>query len=533
MARLVLVEEEKLPKAKLTLAPEAKPMPAGEVATSALINAPRSLFGQIAGAGEAIMHPIDTAQNILNLGAGELSKVLPTPVNEYLNKLDEQILGKQRAEQLHQRQTQSADVMNQIYGKRYGTMEGFKETLAQDPFAIVGDVSTALGLGGGVLKTAGAAGKAPVLSKVGQVATRASEVTNPLLPAQKLAGLGLKGIGKTAAEIQGGFTGTGAAPIEEAYAAGKYNKPEFWANLTGSGDVTDVVESAKTGVLALKQNKNAQYKSGMLDISKDKTTLDFGDIDKAISDAFDKTKYKGQVTKEAAYKKVAEAQDEVNKWKNLDPAEYHTPEGIDALKQKLGDIMESVPYEQSNVRNALGGIYSATKQTISKQAPTYGKVMKDYEKASELIRDVERGLSLKSKSTADSALRKLQSVMRNNVQTNYGERIKMVQELEKAGGKEIMPALAGQSLNPWLARGMVGQIERAGGLAGAILNPLATVVGGTLASPKITGATAYGLGKVASIKDKIARNIPLTAEEMRQATLLGLQANQPQGLLGQ
>lgn len=500
-------------------------MTSADVVSSALINAPASFARQVSGAVEAITSPVQTAKSILDIGAGELQKVLPKQAVDFINKFEWD-------KQAPERQQQMATAINKMYAERYGTEEGLKKTIAEDPFAVLGDISTVLGVGGGVLKTAGAATKSPSLVKAGEMAAAGATRANPLLPAQKIAGAATRGVGKTAAVVQGGFTGTGAAPIEEAYAAGRYNKPEFWQNLTGEGDVTDVVSTAKAGILSLKQDKNAQYRAGMADISKDKTILDFNDIDKSVSGAVQKTKFKDQVTKEAAYKKVSQVKDEINRWKKLNPAEYHTPEGIDALKQKIGDLIEEVPYEQSSVRNALGDIYSSIKKTISTQAPTYGKVMKDYEIASDLIKEVEKGLSLGKKSSADAALRKLQSVMRNNVQSNYGERINMVKELEKAGGKEIMPALAGQALNPWLARGMVGQIERAGGLAGMITSPLKTVIGGTLASPKITGATAYGLGRVTSLQDKIARGIPLTAEEARQAALLGLQANQAQGLLG-
>lgn len=48
--------------------------------------------------------------------------------------------------------------------------------------------------------------------------------------------------------------------------------------------------------------------------------------------------------------------------------------------------------------------------------------MKNYENASNLIREIEKTLSLNPKASIDTALRKLQSVMRDNVNTNYGKR---------------------------------------------------------------------------------------------------------------
>jgi hypothetical protein len=48
----------------------------------------------------------------------------------------------------------------------------------------------------------------------------------------------------------------------------------------------------------------------------------------------------------------------------------------------------------------------------------------------------------------------------------------------------------------------------------------------------VTGTAAYGLGKVAGLKDKIAKGIPLTLDEANQAVLMGYQAQNATGLLG-
>jgi uncharacterized protein (DUF697 family) len=535
MARLVLVDdEEKIPSARLVLAEPDVPKKTSysEPITSAatwlakraistsdlplesLKNVPESTARLVGGVVESVMHPINTMEGINQLAQAGWSKVLPESILQYAD-----------VEKV-KRAKETASNVGEFYKQRYGGTENIKHTLAQDPIGSLADISTLLGGGAGLAKMAGAPLKAT------QALSTASKYTNPLLPVEKAVSGLTRGAGEIIAQGQGGFTGTGATPIKEAYSAGKYSKPAFWANLTGKEDISNVVDTAKQGVLSLKIDKNNQYRSGMLDIGKDKAVLSFNDIDTAVQNAFGNTKFKDQVTKEAAFKKVSEAQDVIDKWKNLDPAEYHTPEGMDALKQKIGDIVESVPYEQASVRNALNGIYSSTWKTISNQAPTYGKVMKDYEEATTLIKDIEKGLSLGKKASSDTSLRKLQSVMRNNVQTNYGERINMVKQLEKAGGKEIMPSLAGQSLNEWLPRGMVGQIERAGGIYGMLVNPLLTAVGATVASPKVTGTVAYGLGKIAGLKDKILRGIPLTAEEANQAALMNYQVQNATGLLG-
>jgi hypothetical protein len=60
----------------------------------------------------------------------------------------------------------------------------------------------------------------------------------------------------------------------------------------------------------------------------------------------------------------------------------------------------------------LGGyaaVVNVVKAQVVEQAPGYAKTMKNYEKASNLIREIEGTLSLNPKARIDTALRKLQS----------------------------------------------------------------------------------------------------------------------------
>ena len=91
--------------------------------------------------------------------------------------------------------------------------------------------------------------------------------------------------------------------------------------------------------------------------------------------------------------------------------------------------------------------------------------MKDYSQGMDTISEIKRSLSLGEKASVDTGMRKLQSLMRNNVSTNYGNRLDLARALEAQGGQEIMPALAGQSLSSVAPRGLAG------------LGPVATTVG--------------------------------------------------------
>jgi hypothetical protein len=182
----------------------------------------------------------------------------------------------------------------------------------------------------------------------------------------------------------------------------------------------------------------------------------------------------------------------VGQWKSLDPADFHTPEGLDALKQAISDIRDTTQLGTA-ARKAADTAYNAVKGEITKQAPTYAKVMKDYSEATELVKEIERSLVGNQKTAADTAMRKLQSLMRNNVNTNYGNRLDLARQLE-ANGADILPAVAGQSMSSVTPRGLQGL--SATGLAGAGMltsNPLALAML-PMTSPRLVGEAAYGLG---------------------------------------
>ena len=123
--------------------------------------------------------------------------------------------------------------------------------------------------------------------------------------------------------------------------------------------------------------------------------------------------------------------------------------------------------------------------------------MSGYEKASKNIKEIERTLSLGDKKSSDTALRKLQSTMRNNVNTNYGKRADLVKQLEDAGATNISEKLAGQALSSWTPRGLGSIVAGGAGAAGvATLNPLLALPV-AMQSPRLMGEASYYAGKTA------------------------------------
>ena len=139
--------------------------------------------------------------------------------------------------------------------------------------------------------------------------------------------------------------------------------------------------------------------------------------------------------------------------------------------------------------------------------------MKGYSEASDQIKEIERALSQGKRASADASMRKLQSLMRNNANTNYGNRLDLAKQMIDQGGNNIMPALAGQALNTWTPRGLGSAV--AGGLGGGAMIAGASVPASIAAavpvlavqSPRLMGEAALKTGQAARLA-KLMQDVP-------------------------
>ena len=305
--------------------------------------------------------------------------------------------------------------------------------------------------------------------------------------------------------VLGFTTGTGAESISQAYKSGKAGGERgrvFVENLRQEVPVDLVLQDAKAALAEMKANKSADYVASKQGWAADNTRLDFAPIEQAYQ-SLESSLKQGKKWKIGAPEqaKVREVKQVIDEWKRT--PSLHTTVGLDALKQRIDAIYPDSP-KQNQAQRVITGASKAVKDTIIKQAPDYANAMKDYETMSSTIRDIESALSLGNKASKDTALRKLQSLTRNNVQTNYGGRLDMVRQLEEVGGENIMPAVSGQSLSSLTPRGLAGQ---SGASIAALLgyfNPktLATL---PFTSPRIMGEAAFKTGQASRAIPQIPR----------------------------
>lgn len=133
---------------------QAKPMSWGDVGTQALENAPKSAANFAYDLAQPFMHPIETAKSVKNIGLG---------------------LGEKAGVLSGDEHKKYPDAVGKFFSDRYGGMENFKKTLAEDPVGAAGDLSMLLSGGETAL------GRAPgLIGRVGEAAGTASRVLDPI-----------------------------------------------------------------------------------------------------------------------------------------------------------------------------------------------------------------------------------------------------------------------------------------------------------------------------------------------------------------
>tara|TARA_R110002110_G_scaffold178868_1_gene384139 strand:- start:34 stop:489 length:456 start_codon:yes stop_codon:yes gene_type:complete len=114
--------------------------------------------------------------------------------------------------------------------------------------------------------------------------------------------------------------------------------------------------------------------------------------------------------------------------------------------------------------------------------------------------------------------------MRNNVNTNYGARLKHVEKLQTASGKPLISSIAGQSMNSlaprgWAGSGLQAMLPVGAAFATGNLWPLASI---PFQSPRVVGEVAHAGGRTAKMADSLRRK---TGATPRAVLATGYQAN--------
>lgn len=486
---------------------------ASEVPMAAVTNFVPSLIKNVKdmgeGIGEAVTSPVQTF--------GTLTKLMTTssPLMPDIRRLSQMISpllsdeARTRVNKAVEELYAPRDAMVKQYEDKYGGIENIKRTLAEDPAGVAMDVSTLL------TPVAAAKSMPGVIGKVGKAANVIANVTDPV-------GLAATGAGKVAGtlipEVLGKATGAGGDAIREATRAGfegGQNAETFRKAITDNLPMEDIVGAVKGRIQKIRDDMMADYRANKDVWDKYQGRIVFDPIDKAATQLLDDSVVKKSGTLHSKLAPTEQTQlrkllDVVDEWQS-DPA-THTIEGLDALKQRLYNEIDPKTAHPF-ISRAATKLADATRKAILQSAPPeYAKAMENYTKGSKLVEELEDAFSLGKKAKMQTAMSKLQSLMRNNAATQYGVRKQQMEKLRTAtgGNDDIMAALAGQALNSWTPRGIQGTLSLPAALGSFSLAGLPGVAAQmALTSPRAMGEAAYGAGKVAGLPQgafRLARN---------------------------
>ena len=406
---------------------------------------------------------------------------------------------------------QLAKDVGQFFADRYGGIDAIKETIKNDPVGFLGDAS--------IILTGGAMLSARIPSQTANVVARAMTATgnviDPLtLSARVVANPMTKFVANNyiapiVASGLGLTTQAGRASIETAYQAGKAGGEQgqaFQSAMRGADDAEKLVTDAIGGMKNLQDAKKATYQSGMTGLQLGRMPVDITKVEKMLE------KFKQQyfpkdrnIIGEAGTKQFNRIEKAIDEF--LQNPNAHTIEDLDILKQEIfGDFSKFPEGQSGRVITEMG---NGIKNIILEQAPDYANVMKAYEDASAMERNISQATGIFGNSKAtnmSTALRKLQQSTKDGVLGNQGQKLSYVERLDQANPNAFLKEqIAGSALNTITPRGIQGSIMGAlpsAGLAfGASTNPFA-YLGLASASPRAMGELAYYTGK--------ASNMPIT-----------------------
>ena len=475
---------------------EPEGLTGGEVLEQAIKNLPSSAAQLASDITYPFLNPIDTAESLGSLGIGIVKLMIPDDSTEY----DED--------------EEAVKAVGRFFADRYGSLEGFKRSIASDPLGVLSDIS--------VVFTGGAAlgAKAPgIAGKFAQTAGKVGEAIDPVLAGGKAISATATGIGKAAAPAFGLTTGAGTDAIRIAVEAGA-SAPEiqkmFLDNLRQNVSPEEIVPKALARFKETTQGTRGKFKADKKALKLESTPVEFKSITQAVNDFEKNFKFEGvsELSKQGQ-KKLSDLKRIIKTWQKN--PKLHNAKGLDILKRRIDNEYPTVvrPGDSGVVVTQLRNV---VKDKILEEVPEYGKVMKDYELAINIEKQFINELSLGKNKAAGTTLRKLQSALRNNVNTAYGNRLNMLNELDP----NLVVEIGGQALSSVVPRGLGGLSAGTIAAVAPFTNP-AALAALPFTSPRVVGELAFKIGEARKalqpLKGQtaldVARGARLTGEVMR------------------
>lgn len=461
-----------------------------------------------------IHSPVQTAKGLTHLAAGVGSKIVGAADRAL------EAIGGPDLQTPEQAETAEAPMkaLGQFFADRYGSVEGFKKAVAEDPVGVLGDASAVV-TGGGAI-----AARAPgLVGRAGQVAVRAGQAIDPVVATGRAVSGTVRAAAPAVGRVAGAYTGLGDDVLSDLYQAGRAGGPAMDTaieNMRGQVPQRNVVDQAQGAMQQLRRQRSQEYDANMAATRADQTQLDMNAVRAELQRLRDETNFRGQpgTGDPGAVNALDDIERLINQFDQMQGGIGRTAEGMDFLKQRIRDVDPNAR-QGTPANRVIGRMYNATRDQIARQVPDYAAAMQGYENASDLIDEASRTLSLNDRATIDTTLRKLQSTTRNNANTSYGQRGAVLDELE-AVSPGLRPALAGQAASSWAPRGINRAGIAGGGMTGLAMgaNPLTVGALAAASSPRLMGEGAVLSGRTAALLDNALGRLGINAGNVAGVT---------------
>jgi hypothetical protein len=504
---------EGMPAARAGAAPAVEAeQPAGYNAFATLANAPGSLYrNTIGGLVDVVSSPLQTAQGVADIARGAFYKAMPEPVQRGLTAIAPyNPLG---SPETLARSQAMASAVGQDYARTYGTGAGFQKMMEEDPFRVVGDVSTVLGGGGAALRAANMGGRT---AQVANALTRGSELTNPI---NMLTRPAAAMVSPTVDPGVRALMAEGVTPTTGQILGGGYKR--FEEGLTSIPVIGDYIKSAQAR--AVEQLSTAAFNRALKPIG---TSLPSGTtgreavqfVSDKLDDAYGKLLPKMTVVQDTPFQTEISnlrnmvdggainqsSKDFFNKW--IDGNVLNKFQGQNAitgqtLKQVQSDLRETISRlaastdsDQRLIGEALKETQDQVRQLVIRNNPQFSKELKAIDTGYANFKRVEKAAALTGAEEGVFSPAQLQSAVRamdkSKDKSRFATGEALMQDLSETG-KTVLGNKLPDSGTPYRS---LAALIASGGAAGAGYPAIAA---GMLAGPALYSAPGQRLAAAA------------------------------------
>ena len=429
------------------------------------------------------VQPKETLEALSQVGTGAISKAKGA-------------LGySQTAEQKEQDEA-AINAIGKFYADRYGSMEGFKRAIAEDPVGVMSDLSIPF-TGGGSL-----AAKAPgAIGKVGTAVKTVGTYMDPLSAAAQ----GIKGGTKlaTAAATLPEWWTTGASfqSLNKAADAGLSGNAAFREYLIGQkkpADAIERIEKARDAIVAERSQEISKRLCGIGD-----TPMSYANTEKAINEAFDRISLKGTPVDDPAALALKQVAKKLEEFK-ANPEITPNVQALQNLKVAVNNIKNQHNLTPT-AKGAFDHIYHSIRNEIGSLKGGVGKkymdAMEHYAAQTEKLNSIKADLIGGRDSAAQvrKLLKEQDSITKKN----------LIADIAKYD-PDIPYIVAGLELSHIWPKGIRGILSGIGsGISSGSLIGIPAGVGAALVhSPMVIGAGQYGVGYLGGAPSRMFGAIP-------------------------